>query len=98
VPEQDKPIVPEMNLKPELPPEPELDVGQIITWAVVGNVLIILIGFIVIRVFIQKKPLLGGLMNKLKKNKKEQEEQKVAGSEQKSDSSDEILNLSLPDE
>lgn len=98
VPEQEAPLVPDVELEPELPPEPELDVGQIITWAVVCNVLIILIGFIVIRVFIQKKPLLGGLLNKLKKNKKEQEEQKVAGSEQKSDSSDEILNLSLPDE
>ena len=98
VPEQPAPILPEINQEPELPPEPELDVEQIIIWAVVGNVLIILIGFIVIRVFIQKKPLLGGLMSKLKKNKKDQEEQKVAGSEQKSDSSDEILNLSLPDE
>ncbi|WP_372767694.1 TIGR03503 family protein [Pseudoalteromonas sp.] len=98
VPEQDKPIVPEINLEPELPPEPELDVEKIIFWAVVGNVFILLFGFIVIRVFIQKKPLLGGLMNKLKKNKKDEKEQKVAHSEQKSDSSDEILNLSMPDE
>ena len=98
VPEQDKPIVPEMNLEPELPPEPELDVGQIIVWAIVGNLIIILVGAIVIRVFVQKKPLLGGLVSKLKKNKKDEKEQKVATPEQKSDSSDEILNLSLPDE
>lgn len=98
VPEIEAPIIPETELEPELPPEPELDMQQIIMWVIIGNVLILLVGFVLIRVFVQKKPLLGGLLSKLKKRKKTEEEQKVTSSDQKSDSSDEILNLSLPDD
>ena len=97
VPEQEAPVLPEV-VEPVLPEEPELDVQMIIVWVVVGNIVIILFGFVGFRLFIQKKPLFGGLLSKFKKNKKDDAEQKVTASGQKVASEDEILNLSLPDE
>ncbi len=99
VPEIEKPdiLLDEMPLE-ELPEEPAMDNATLISIIVIANVLILVIGGLFIRVVVLKKPLLGNFKFSLKKKQKQQDGESLTDAGRKSDSGDEILNLSMPDE
>ncbi|MFC0116680.1 TIGR03503 family protein [Pseudoalteromonas xiamenensis] len=104
VPEILKPLV-ETTLEPELPPEPEISTEMMVTIIVLGNMVILLLGWAAVRVFVQNKPLLPKLampsMPNLFKKKSldldelEIEQSENSDSEQKTNDSGDILNLSM---
>nr|WP_063381573.1 TIGR03503 family protein [Pseudoalteromonas luteoviolacea] len=57
VPELTKPITPEELMQPTEPEEPEVNTALIVSIVVAGNLLVLLLGWLVIRVFVQNKPL-----------------------------------------
>lgn len=71
---------------------------EVLIWTIIANLLIVIVGLLVVRVFIQKKSFLSGKLGYFLNWRKRYKEQKSTESEYKTDSLDEILNLSLPDE
>lgn len=80
------------------PPEPKLSDGLFYSLVVFGNLTLFLLGWLLIRVFVQNKPLrfTFGKRDKGQSEKVKTENPDENGS--KNDKSDEILNLSMSDE
>ncbi|MFC3031673.1 TIGR03503 family protein [Pseudoalteromonas fenneropenaei] len=104
VPELAKPIVKEQKL-PEPEPEPSLSTAAFVAIIALGNVLILLIGWLAVRVFVQGKAILPhfslprfGKKKPLDLDELENEQEKVGGNGGKKDKSGEILNLSMSDD
>lgn len=93
VPEIAPETMPELFVEPE--PEPQ-DNTMVIVAALLGNLFILLAGYLVIRKFVQHKPLLPNISFGFLKRNKNKVEEKNSAVEQKSNTSDEILNLSMP--
>jgi len=102
VPELQAPkINPLLAKLPPLEPEPTLSTGKLITVIVLGNIFIMLIGWSVIRIFVQKKSIKLKIKLPLFKKRQSTEEQDngedetnyVSGS--KNNKSGDILNLSM---
>lgn len=106
VPEIYKPVV-EINKLPEPEPEPAMSTALMVVIIMLGNIVIGLIGWGVVRVFVQNKPLLPkivlpGIPKMFKKKsldldelENELNEERKSG--QKPNDSGEILNLSMKD-
>ncbi len=87
------------------PPEPTMSDGLFYTLVALGNLLILLLGWLVIRIFVQKKPI---RLPKFKRKKagelqldqldELQNSTKSPGNSSKNDKSGEILNLSMSDD
>lgn len=98
------------SLKPKPKPEPAVSTAMLITIIVLGNVVLMLLGWLAIRVFVQKKPIKLSLPTvKLKNPFKKKEEvidlDDLGDSEKnsedngsKNDKSGDILNLSMKDD
>ncbi|MBQ4836421.1 MULTISPECIES: TIGR03503 family protein [Pseudoalteromonas] len=106
VPELTKPISPAELLGEPEPKEPETNTGLIVSIVLVGNLLVLLLGWLAIRVLVQKKPIkfsipLPTSIPFLKKKPQmdidelDEEEQKAADKD--SDSGD-VLNLSMSED
>ncbi|RRS08623.1 TIGR03503 family protein [Pseudoalteromonas sp. J010] len=106
VPELEAPQLPQTAL-PEPEPEPTISTGLLISIIVAGNLVVLLIGWLAIRVFVQKKPIkikLPALKNPFKKteevidlNDLGEDENNTAANGSKNDKSGDILNLSMKD-
>ncbi|WP_199611381.1 TIGR03503 family protein [Flocculibacter collagenilyticus] len=87
-------------------PEPEtMSLWVIITLVIIGNLVILGIGYVVIRIYILKKPLSFKLpaLPKFKKKKKDEEENASSDNKEtkktpEDGKSDDILDLSMPDD
>ncbi|MDP5213194.1 TIGR03503 family protein [Pseudoalteromonas tunicata] len=82
--------------------EPPVDYTIFIVAAIIANLLILLVGWLCIRIFVQKKPL-PKLIPNFKKTKKNAQTSEAAipqnsANARKANDSDEILNLSMPDD
>lgn len=102
VPELQAPKVNPLLAKlPPAEPEPTLSTGALIGIIAVGNILVMLIGWLVIRVFVQKKPIKLKIKLPSFKKKSSTEDTKVDEEEgndpngSKNNKSGDILNLSM---
>ncbi|KID58166.1 hypothetical protein N473_09950 [Pseudoalteromonas luteoviolacea CPMOR-1] len=107
VPELTKPITPAELLEQPEPVEPETSPVLIVTIVVVGNLLVLLLGWLAIRVFVQNKPLkfsipLPTSLPFLKKKSKDEDDELVVGEENSAEGGDsdsgDVLNLSMSDD
>nr|WP_232056526.1 TIGR03503 family protein [Pseudoalteromonas sp. A25] len=102
VPELAKPIP--TVLIPEPEPEPEVNTTLVVTVVVIGNLFVLLIGWLAFRVLIQNKPIkfnfkLPSFLKKGKATEDEKDEQKKPDENgSKNDKSGDILNLSMTDD
>ncbi|WP_417709661.1 TIGR03503 family protein [Pseudoalteromonas umbrosa] len=107
VPELIKPISPAELLKESEPVEPETSPVLLISIVVVGNLVVLLLGWLVYRVFVQNKPIkfsipLPASLPFLKKKSQTDDDELVVGDEDVTDEGDtdagDVLNLSMSDD
>ncbi|ESP92936.1 MULTISPECIES: TIGR03503 family protein [Pseudoalteromonas] len=106
VPELTKPISPAELLGEPEPKEPEANTGLIVTIVLIGNLLVLLLGWLAIRVLVQKKPIkfsiplptsIPFLKKKPQMDIDELDEEGEKAADKDSDSGD-VLNLSMSED